>query len=79
MLSRLVGGGGRAAVGSLELVYWAILEREMIQCLLLAQSGHHDSADRCPLSGVKRTSVELSEMSASDPKRTFGSDIIRTT
>jgi hypothetical protein len=30
---------------------------------LLAQSGHHDRADPCPLSGVKRTLVELSEIS----------------
>jgi enamine deaminase RidA (YjgF/YER057c/UK114 family) len=38
----------------------------MLQCmsLLLAQSGHHDTINQCPLLGVKRTSVELSEMSA---------------
>ena len=24
-------------------------------CLLLAQSGHHDCAEQCPLLGVKRT------------------------
>src|SRR5262249_55771621 len=45
------------------------------QCPLLAQSGHHDRAEPCPLLGVKRTSIELSAMSASDPKQkwTLGS------
>src|SRR5262245_10041050 len=28
---------------------------------LLEQSGHHDHAEPCPLSGVKRTSTELCE------------------
>jgi len=39
-------------------------------CLLLAQSGHHDDAQQCPLLGVKRTSCEDAPMSAFDPKRT---------
>ena len=39
---------------------------------LLAQSGHHSRADPCPLSGVKRTAVAPSLMSAFDPKRTSG-------
>jgi hypothetical protein len=42
------------------------------RCLLLAQSGHGDHAQRCPLLGVKRTSAEHAGMSAFDPKRTFG-------
>jgi hypothetical protein len=35
----------------------------------MAQSGHRDGAEECPLSGVKRTSIGRNEMS--DPKRTF--------
>ena len=33
--------------------------RSLLQCMspLLAQSGHHDRAKPCPLSGVKRTSA----------------------
>src|SRR5262249_52502134 len=48
------------------------LRRFLLQCmsLLLAQSGHHDRADPCPLSGVKRTLVGGAAMSANDPKRT---------
>jgi hypothetical protein len=34
--------------------------------------GHSGGTRRCPLLGVRRTSVRLSEMSASDPKATFG-------
>src|SRR5262249_9779486 len=37
---------------------------------LLAHSGHPDPLTQCPLSGVKRTWVGHSEMSAFDPKRT---------
>ena len=37
-------------------------------CLLLAQSGHPDPFNQCPLLGVKRTSAELREMSAENPK-----------
>jgi hypothetical protein len=37
---------------------------------LLAQSGHADTLNRCPLLGVKRTSQLLSRMSANDPLRT---------
>jgi hypothetical protein len=36
----------------------------------LAQSGHHERADPCPLLGVKRTLVGRGAMSAFDPKRT---------
>src|SRR5215475_1838736 len=38
---------------------------------LLAQSRHFATEFRCPLLGVKRTSVVPSPMSASDPKRTL--------
>ena len=38
----------------------------------MAQSGHRDCAQRCLLSGVKRTLAEGGRMSASDPKRTSG-------
>jgi hypothetical protein len=41
-----------------------------VPLLLLAQSGHSDTLTQCPLSAVKQTSVEHSEMSAYDPKRT---------
>jgi hypothetical protein len=37
---------------------------------LLAQSGHLDTLNECPLSRVKRTSLGRGRMSASDPKRT---------
>src|SRR5438874_2732250 len=37
---------------------------------LLAQSGHLDCAEGCPLLGVKRTSKFKSVTSALDPKRT---------
>ena len=40
-------------------------------CLLVAQSGHHDRADQCPLSGVKQTWINAVLMSLIDPKRTF--------
>jgi hypothetical protein len=39
------------------------------RCLLLAKSGHAGPSERCPLSGVKRTSGGHASMSASDPKR----------
>src|SRR6516165_11349838 len=35
------------------------------------KSGHHGRAHPCPLSGVKRTSGRLSEMSAYDPEWTL--------
>jgi hypothetical protein len=38
----------------------------------MAQSGHLDCAEGCPLLGVKRTSKFDRAMSAFDPKRTFG-------
>jgi hypothetical protein len=40
------------------------------QCLLLAQSGHANHTQECPLSGVKRTLIGSAAMSAFDPKRT---------
>jgi hypothetical protein len=38
-------------------------------CLPLAQSGHSDLLNQCPLLGVKRTSEEGASMSAFGPKR----------
>jgi hypothetical protein len=43
---------------------------------LLAQSGHADTLNRCPLSEVKRTSRKIPRMSASDPKRTLPTHVI---
>src|SRR5262245_34898511 len=40
-------------------------------CPLLAQSGHGLLHCTCPLSGVKRTSLFATHMSAFDPKRTW--------
>ena len=37
----------------------------------MALNGHLNALGRCPLSGVKRTSIDPGEMSAFDPKRTF--------
>jgi len=37
---------------------------------LLAQSGHPDTLNQCPLSGVKRIFSQLTSMSAFDPERT---------
>jgi hypothetical protein len=36
----------------------------------LAQSGHPDAFNQCPLLGVKRTWINMALMSAFDPKRT---------
>src|SRR5262249_37152689 len=41
---------------------------DALKCPLLAQSGHHDGAPRCPLSEVKRTSVRHAAMSANGSK-----------
>ena len=41
------------------------------RCPLLAQSGHPDALNQCPLLGVKRTLVAPPPMSAFDPKRTW--------
>jgi hypothetical protein len=41
------------------------------RCLLLAQNGHSDHAQRCPLLGVKRPSRFQSVMSAFDPNQTW--------
>jgi hypothetical protein len=43
----------------------------LIECPLLAQSGHPTVVCRCPLSGVKRTLDEGASMSAFDPKQTW--------
>ena len=51
------GGHARAADA------WRLAERA--QCL--AQSGRGDRTPRCPLSGVKRTFLERTSMSAIDP------------
>jgi hypothetical protein len=37
------------------------------RCPLVAQSGHHNCAHECPLSGVKRTSKFKSVTSAFEP------------
>src|SRR5262249_61091313 len=49
----------------------------LLQCmsLLLAQSGHGNPAQQCPLLGVKRTLLGHCGMSAFDPKRTFDPDV----
>jgi hypothetical protein len=47
------------------------LTADALACLLLAQSGHLDTLNQCPLLGVKRTSQFAGVMSASDPKRIF--------
>jgi hypothetical protein len=49
------------------------LPRSLPECPLLALSGHERRLGECPLSGVKRTSVNPSQMSAFDPKRTCSS------
>src|SRR5215472_16082045 len=48
---------------------------KFVRCMspLMAQSGHYDPADLCPLSGVKRTLPKRPLMSASDPKRSRAS------
>jgi hypothetical protein len=45
------------------------LTTKLLQCMspLLAQSGHADRGDECPLSGVMRTSKFESVTSAFDP------------
>ena len=39
------------------------------RCLLWAQSRHSNALCGCPLSGVKRTSINTATMSPNDPKR----------
>jgi len=39
--------------------------RMTLRCLLLAQSGHHDHAEPCPLSGAKQTSNHFRECTLS--------------
>jgi hypothetical protein len=58
--------------------YWGgYLSREALQaeCPLLARSGLLNAINRCLLSGVKRTLLQLTSMSAFDPKRTFAPKI----
>ena len=43
------------------------LAGSLSRCPLLAQSGHDNRVQECPLSGVKRTSARISGMSAYDP------------
>ena len=43
------------------------------QCALLAQSGHHNRAERCPLLGVKQTSARVLRMSVPHPEFRPGS------
>jgi len=55
--------------------YWdGYLSREALQaeCPLLARSGLLNAINRCLLSGVKRTLLQLTSMSAFDPKPTSG-------
>jgi hypothetical protein len=47
------------------------------QCPLLAQSGHHDGAPECLLSGAKRTLRGHALMAAFDRKRTSGGARLR--
>src|SRR5262249_1475045 len=42
------------------------------ECPLMAQSGHPEGFNQCPLLEVKRTSRFSYRMSAFDPKRTLG-------
>src|SRR5262249_50732928 len=49
------------------------MRREPMTCLLLAQSGHPDTLNQCPLLGVNRTLRGRTPMSAFDPKRAFPS------
>src|SRR6516165_512918 len=52
-----------------------IASPNLLQCmsLLLAQSGHPETLNQCPLLGVKRTFNRSPAMSAYDPKRTLAS------
>ena len=43
------------------------------QCALLAQSGHHNCAERCPFLGVKQTSARVLRMSVPHPEFRPGS------
>jgi hypothetical protein len=45
------------------------------KCLLLAQSGHHNRAEPCPLFGVKQTSQIRPAMPAYDPLQTSALEI----
>ena len=58
-------------IGMLPLVAFNRRKTDDPRCPLLAQSGHADRLNQCPLSGVKRTSGEGVSMFAFDPKRTW--------
>src|SRR6516225_10882533 len=76
----LAGGLLRCSARSFDAAAMATLTRRSedivwagpyAECPLLAQSGHHDPLNQCPLLGVKRTSIRLVQTSAFDPKRTW--------
>ena len=48
-----------------------VLFNFIVECPLLAQSGHRAAEFQCLLLGVKRTFLQLAWMSAFDPKRTW--------
>src|SRR5262252_3529239 len=47
----------------------SIISEQRLECLHVAQSGHPDHSQQCPLLGVKRTLGGLVAMSVPDPKR----------
>src|SRR5262249_12951588 len=52
--------------------------RQHRSSVYLAQSGHHAAEFQCPLFGVKQTFLQLTSMSAFDPKRTSPSANVTT-
>jgi hypothetical protein len=54
----------RAPAQSSEKTIQSTVDLLRRKCLLLAQSGHPDALDQCPLLGVKRTFVGHAPMSA---------------
>jgi hypothetical protein len=61
---------------STENSHWqAEIDHSHLKYFYLAQSGHPDAHNQCPLLGVKRTLPEPAPMSAFDPKRTFDGGI----
>ena len=68
---------GRSLLGRAdEVIEWCFLLRCMSP--VVAQSGHPNCRDECPLSRVKRTSKSKSVTSAFDPTRTLASDFAVT-
>jgi hypothetical protein len=61
-------GGATFLLGKVSTMDGSSLHR---MSLSLGLSGHPSELNRCPLSGVKRTSTTANPMSASDPKRTL--------